>query len=98
MSLDVVTLLFPGNSAQLLPRYAEAAHRFRDGGSTGPDQTIVAHTDDGLLVVLVWGQGVGHDRFGAHVQGLLGELELPFPRVDHGTLAADSWETLTLMR
>ena len=98
MSQDVVTLLFPGDSAQLLPRYAEAAHRFRDGGNPSPDQTIVAHTDDGLLVVLVWGQGVNHDRLGAHVQGLLGELELPFPRVDHGTLAVDSWETLTLVR
>lgn len=95
MPQDVIALMFPGNSEELLPRYAEGARRYRDNGGTAPEQVVVAHGDEGLLVSLVWGEGVSHELFGRHMLGLLTELDLPFPRVDHGTVATSSWDSLT---
>jgi hypothetical protein len=95
VSQDVIALLFPGNSDELLPRYAEAARRFRDSGGTAPEHIVVAHGEDGLLISLVWGPDVSHELLGRHMLGLLTELGLPFPRVNHATLATDSWDALT---
>jgi hypothetical protein len=95
MTQDVVNLLFAGDSHALLPRYAEGARRYRAGGGTAPEQVVIAHCDAGLHVTLVWGEGVNHEELGRHMLGLLQELEMPFPRVDHGTLATASWESLT---
>ena len=95
MSQDVINLLFPGDSRALLPRYAEGARRFRDNGGTAPEQIVLAHSDEGLHVTLVWGEGISHELLGRHMLGLLDELGMPFPKVNHGTLATTSWESLT---
>jgi hypothetical protein len=91
MAKDVVSLIFPGDAADLLPRYTEAARRW-DG--LRPEQAVIAHGDNGLMVTVVWGEGIAHDLLGKHMVGLLEELGLPFPQVQHGTLAAASWEQL----
>lgn len=95
MAQDVITLLFPGDSQELLPRYAEGVRRFRESGGTAPEQLTIAHNDEGLQVNLVWPEGVDHQLLGNHMRGLLDELALPFPRASHGTLATTSWEELT---
>lgn len=95
MPQDVIAALFPGDSADLLPRYAEGARRFRESGGTAPERVVVAHSADGLVVNLVWGEGTDHEHFGRHMLGLLDELGLPFPRLSHGTLATASWDALS---
>ncbi len=94
MSQDVVILHFPGDPEVLLAAYAEAARRWQASGGVAPETVVTARGETGLLVTLVWGPGVGHDGFGAHVQRLLEPLALPFPRVDHGLLATADWSTL----
>ena len=94
MAQDVVTLMFAGDSRALLPRYAEGVWRYQDGGGTAPENVVVAHGDAGLVVTLVWSEGVSHELLGRHMLGLLQELDLPFPRIDHGTLVTTSWDDL----
>ncbi len=94
MSQDVVMLHFPGDPDVLLAGYAEAARRWQGSGGVSPDTVVVARGEAGLLVTLVWGPGVGHDGFGGHVQRHLEPLALPFPRVEHGLIAAPDWSTL----
>lgn len=95
MAQDVVNLLFAGDSAELLPRYAAGVRQFDDAGGVAPEQVVVAHGSAGLNVTLVWGDGVDHELLGRFLLGRLGELGLPMPRVDHGTLATSSWDDLT---
>lgn len=95
MAQDVIALLFAGDSKALLPNYAEGARSFGQSGGTAPEHIVVAHSPEGLLVTLVWGDGVDHEKFGRHMLGLIGELGLPFPRVNHGTLETSSWTALT---
>lgn len=95
MTQEVINALFAGDSAELLPRYAEGIRRFVDAGGTPPEQVVVAHAADGLHVTLLWGEGVSHEVLGTHMRGLIGELGLPLPTVSHGTLAAASWDELT---
>lgn len=94
MAQDVVTLLFAGDSADLLPRYADGVRQFRDTGGVAPEHLVVAHGDQGLNVTLVWGEGVDHELLGRFLLGRLDQLGLPMPRVDHGTLATTSWDAL----
>lgn len=94
MAQDVVSLLFAGDSSALLEKYQHGVRRYSDAGGTAPAQVVVAHCDDGLLVTLVWGEGVDHDQLGRHMLGTLTDLGLPFPRVTHGTLATTSWAEL----
>jgi hypothetical protein len=94
MDQDVVLLHFTGDPDALLTAYAEAARLWQVAGGTEPQTALTARAENGLLVTLVWGPGVGHDDFGRHVQGLLEPLALPFPRVDHGILATGDWPTL----
>lgn len=91
MAQDVVNLLFPGSSDDLLPRYAEGVRRFVDTGGPAPEQIVIAHTGEGLQVTLVWGEGVDHEQLGHFMLGRLGELGLPRPTASHGTLATASW-------
>ena len=93
MAQEVINALFAGNSQELLPRYAEGIRRFREAGGVAPEQFTVAHSDEGLHVTLVWGDGIGHELLGNHMRGLIGELGLPLPQVNHGTLATTSWES-----
>ena len=95
MAQDVINILFAGDSHDLLPRYAEGVRRFTENGGTPPEQVVVAHCDEGLHVTLVWGEGIDHELLGRHMGGLIGELGLPMPRVDHGTLETTSWSALT---
>jgi hypothetical protein len=95
MAQDVINALFGGDSRELLPRYAEGVRRFADAGGTPPEQVLVAHSPEGLHVTLLWGEGVSHEVLGAHMRGLIAELGLPLPQVNHGTLAAASWTELT---
>jgi hypothetical protein len=94
MAQDVINALFPGDSHDLLTRYSEGVRRFREAGGTPPEHAILAHTEAGLHVTLVWGEGIDHALLGNHMRGLLGELGLPMPRVIHGDLATTSWESL----
>jgi hypothetical protein len=95
MAQDVVNLLFAGDSVDLLPRYAAGARRYREAGGQAPEQVVVAHCDAGLHVTLVWPEAVSHEQLGRHMLDSLEELGLSFPRLDHGTLASASWESLT---
>lgn len=95
MAQDVINLLFAGDSHDMLTRYAEGARRYREAGGTAPEQFTAALSDEGLLVSLVWAEGVSHEGLGRHMIGMLDELGLPFPRVSHGELALTSWDTLT---
>lgn len=95
MTQDVINLLFAGDSHDLLPRYGDGIRRFRDSGGVGPEQLVVAHSDQGLHVTLVWGEGVDHELLGHFLLGRLTELGLPRPTVNHGTLATTSWNTLS---
>lgn len=92
MAQEVINALFAGDSHDLLPRYAEGIRRFREAGGIPPEQFAVAHTDEGLHVTLVWGEGISHGLLGNHMRGVIGELGLPLPSVSHGTLATTSWD------
>lgn len=94
MSQDVVSLLFPGDSADLLPAYAGGARSWHASGMPAPDVAVVAHADQGLLVTLVWGEGMDHHEFGAHMLTLVQSGELPRPQVQHGVLATQDWAAL----
>ena len=94
MNQDVINLLFAGNSADLLPRYAEGVRQFRNTGGEAPEHLVIAHSDEGLHVTLVWGEGIDHELLGHFLLGKLDELGLPRPRVNHGTLAMTSWDAL----
>lgn len=94
MAQDVINLLFPGDSHELLPRYAAGVGRFRDEGGTAPQDLVIAHSEQGLHVTLVWGEGVDHELLGRFLFGRLAELGLPMPQVNHGTLATNSWDAL----
>ena len=94
MAQEVINALFTGDSQDLFPRYAEGIRRFRAADGTPPEQVVIAHTDEGLHVTLVWGEGVSHDILGTHMRSLIGELGLPMPRGNHGTLATTSWSSL----
>lgn len=95
MAQDVVNVLFAGDSHALLPRYAEGVRRFHDTGGTAPEQLVIAHSDEGLSVTLVWGEGIDHEHLGHFLLGRLDDLGLPRPQVNHGTLATNSWDSLT---
>lgn len=94
MAQEVINALFAGDSHDLLPRYAEGIRRFRAAGGAAPEQFALAHSDEGLRVTIVWGDGVSHEVLGTHMIGLIGELGLPRPQVSHGTLATTSWTSL----
>lgn len=94
MSKDVVSLVFPGESHELLLRYAEGAAAWRRQGGTDPDAAVIAHGEDGLMVTLVWGEGIDHEGFGRHMLSSLQNLDLPFPRIAHGKLSTTSWDDL----
>ena len=95
MTQDVVSLVFPGDSADLLPRYEEGLRRYVRRGGTAPQQILVSHGEEGLMVTLVWPDGVSHEVLGDFMRASIAELGLPFPRADHGTLAATSWPVPT---
>lgn len=95
MAQDVVNVLFPGDSRDLLARYADGVRGFNQTGGTPPENVVIAHTDEGLHVTLVWGEGVDHELLGRFLLGRLDDLGLPRPRVIHGTLATTSWGSLT---
>lgn len=97
MAQDVINLLFPGDSDDLLPRYAGGVRQFSETGGTAPEHLVVAHSDAGLHVTLVWGDGVDHELLGHFLLGRLGELGLPRPEVNHGTLATTSWDALAAL-
>jgi hypothetical protein len=92
---DVVSLLFPGDSQALLPRYAQGAQSWQAAGGAQPESIVAAHTEDGLLVTLVWAEGHDHHEFGSHMLTLVRAEELPRPRVTHGLLITNSWDHLT---
>jgi hypothetical protein len=94
MAQDVVNLLFAGDSLDLLPRYADGVRQYRETGGAPPEHLVIAHSDEGLHVTLVWPEGVDHEGLGRFLLGRLGELDLPRPRVNHGTLATTSWNAL----
>lgn len=95
MVQDVINLLFAGDSHDMLAKYAEGARRYRESGGAAPEHFTAALTDEGLLISLIWPEGVSHEGLGRHMLDMLDELGLPFPRVSHGELALTSWETLT---
>lgn len=94
MAQDVVNLLFPGDSRALLPCYAEGLREFSQTGGTPPERLVIAHSEEGLHVTLVWGEGVDHELLGRFLLGRLDKLGLPRPQVVHGTLATTSWKSL----
>jgi hypothetical protein len=96
MAQDVVNLLFAGDSEDLLSRYGKGLRLFREAGGVAPEQVVVAQGDAGLYVTLVWSEHVPHDELGKFLLTRLGELGLPMPRVDHATLTAASWDSLTV--
>lgn len=94
MTQEVINALFAGDSHDLLPRYAEGIRRFQAQGGPAPEQFILAHGPEGLHVTLVWPVGISHEVLGTHMRSLIGELGLPLPQVNHGTLATASWVAL----
>ncbi|MDL9979002.1 hypothetical protein [Microbacterium candidum] len=92
MAQDVVSLLFAGDPSDLFPRYEEGLRRYT---GPAPEQILVSHGEEGLMVTLVWPDGVSHETLGEFMRASIGDLGLPFPRADHGTLAASSWPVLT---
>jgi len=94
MTQDVINLLFAGDSHDLLPRYAEGIRRLQDTGATPPEQLVIAHSDAGLHVTLVWGEGVDHEVLGRFLLSRIADLGLPRPQVNHGSLATTSWQAL----
>ncbi|MGN6162245.1 MAG: hypothetical protein ACTHOG_11170 [Marmoricola sp.] len=95
MAQDVINALFAGDSRDLLPRYADGVARYQSASGPAPEQVVIAHSDAGLHVTLVWPEGVSHEVLGNHMRGLIAELGLPLPEVNHGTLATTSWESLS---
>lgn len=95
MAQDVINLLFPGDSSDLLARYAEGVRQFNRTGGRAPEQVVIAHSGAGLNVTLVWGEGVDHELLGRFMLSRIDDLGLPFPQVSHGTLATTSWDALT---
>jgi hypothetical protein len=94
MAQDVVSLLFAGDTRVLLPLYQDGVRRYRASAGPSPERLVVAHGDDGLMVTLVWGDGVNHDQLGRHMLALIGELGLPRPHATHGDLVTTSWADL----
>jgi hypothetical protein len=95
MAQDVVSLLFAGDSRTLLPLYQDGVRRYRESGGPSPEGLVVAHGEDGLIVTLVWGEGVDHEQLGRHMLGQLAQLGLPRPQATHGELVTTSWVDLT---
>jgi hypothetical protein len=95
MAQDVVSLLFPGDARDLLPRYREGTKRYAETGAPSPEHLVVATSDEGLMITLVWGEGIDHEQLGRHMLSSLTELGLPFPRPTHGVLVTASWAELT---
>lgn len=95
MAQEVINLLFPGDSNDLLPRYAAGVRQFTDSGGVPPQQIVIAHGEQGLHVTLVWGEGIDHELLGHFMLHRLDELGLPRPQASHGTLATASWHSLT---
>jgi hypothetical protein len=95
MAQDVINLLFPGDSTDLLRRYADGVRQFRENGGAAPESLVVGHSDEGLHVTLVWGEGVDHELLGRFLLARLADLGLPRPQVNHGSLATTSWDELT---
>lgn len=95
MAQDVINLVFVGDSQELLHRYAEGISQFHAAGGTPPEQLVIAHSDEGLRVTLVWGDSVDHELLGHFLLERLDQLGLPRPQVSHGTLATTSWDSLT---
>jgi hypothetical protein len=91
VSREVVSVLFEGDASDLLHRYAEGARRWDERGGVRPESAVIALGDGGLLVTLVWGEGVDHHDFGAHMLSVISELGLPRPTVNHGVLATPDW-------
>jgi hypothetical protein len=94
MAQDVVSLLFAGDSRTLLPLYQDGVRRYRESGGTAPERLVVAHGEQGLMVTLVWGDGVDHEQLGRHMLSVIGELGLPRPQATHGDLVTTSWADL----
>lgn len=94
MAQDVVSLLFAGDSRALLPLYQDGVRRYHESGHPSPEALVVAHGAEGLMVTLVWGDGVDHEQLGRHMLGLITELGLPRPRATHGELVTASWADL----
>ena len=95
MAQDVVSLLFAGDSQTLLPLYQDGLRRYRETSGPSPEHLVVAHGEEGLMVILVWGDGVDHEQLGHHMLAAIGELGLPRPRATHGDLVTTSWNDLT---
>ncbi|GAC1524724.1 MAG: hypothetical protein NVS3B1_12850 [Marmoricola sp.] len=94
MAQEVINALFAGDSQELLPRYAAGIQRFQSAGGPVPEQVAIAHSPEGLHVTLIWPEGVSHEVLGTHMRGLIRELGLPLPQVNHGTLVTTSWASL----
>lgn len=97
MAQEVINALFAGDSQDLLPRYAAGIQRFQSSGGPVPEHVVVAHSPEGLHVTLIWPEGVSHEVLGTHMRGLIMELGLPLPEVNHGTLVTRSWEALAAL-
>jgi hypothetical protein len=95
MAQDVVSLLFAGDSRTLLPLYQDGVRRYREAGGPSPERLVAAHGEEGLMVTLVWGDGVDHEQLGRHMLAVIAELGLPRPRATHGELVTTSWSDLT---
>jgi hypothetical protein len=95
MAQDVVSLLFAGDSRTLLPRYQDGVRRYRENGGPAPERLVVAHGEDGLMVTLVWGDGVDHEQLGRHMLAMIADLGLPRPQAAHGDLVTTSWANFT---
>ena len=96
MAAEAVIAHFEGAvPSELVDRYREAVARFAaDAGAPVPLAAYLLAGEREMVAVLVWDQDPGHEAFGRYMQATIGELNLPFPRVEHLAVVDASWELM----
>jgi hypothetical protein len=98
---DATIVRFPGDPKQLAPRYAEGLRQFREAHPTLRPESIFLGTSDltpnQLVVVLLWPEGIGHEKIGGFLLPRLKELGLERPQVEHLVIGGAGVDGITAL-
>ncbi len=102
MAQDATIVRFPGNPDDLIPRYAEGLRRFSVAHPGIRPATIFLGrsdvTENALVVVVLWPQGIDHGVLGDFLLPQLKELGLERPSVDHLAVETVGFDAISSAR
>jgi hypothetical protein len=85
---------FDGDWRELSDRFRMAASCYAEEvNAPHPQSSFLMRNKDGIVVVLVWPEGVGIKAFQKFLRGSLEEFGLPHPRVEHLRADPIAWST-----